>query len=220
MVLLDIACATLDDAKNAEQGGADSLELSIDLAADGLTPSLMLVQNVREAVHIPLNVLIRAHARDFVYTHAEKASMLADSRALASVCDGFVIGGLLETGAFDVAWIRIFAEAFPTHTLTLHRALDHANNALDTLHSLQGVAQRVLASGSLTTAWNGRETLRAWVQGFGSHYSFVAAGQVNQDNIAALIAETGVQECHAARAVRRENEVVPNLVRSLREKTF
>lgn len=219
MVLLDIACTTLDDAKHAEQGGADSLELSIDLAADGLTPSLMLVQSVRQHVHIPLHVMLRVHSRNFVYNHTEKAAMVADSRALAPYCDGFVVGALLDDHFFDIAWIRILAEIFPMHRLTLHRALDYANNATETLTALQGVAHRVLASGAQTNAWDGRETLRQWVQRFGSHYSFVAAGNVSHDTIKALIVETGVHECHAARAVRREGEVVPDLVRELRKRT-
>lgn len=217
MVLLDIACTTLEDAVHAEQGGADSLELSIDLAADGLTPSRRLVEQVRTHVHIPLHVIVRAHNRDFVYTHAEKADMLADSRLLAEFCDGFVVGGLLENGAFDTAWVRVLADAFPTHRITLHRALDHCNNPLEALDALKGTVHRVLVSGSLTTAWTGRETLRHWVERFGSHYSFVAAGQVSHDSIKALIVETGVHECHAARAVRRDGVVEPELVRTLRD---
>ena len=219
MVLLDIACTTLDDALHAEQGGANSLELSIDLAADGLTPSLAFVQSVRQHVRIPLHVILRVHARNFVYNHAEKAAMLADSRVIAPFCDGFVVGGLVDNQSFDVAWIHILAEVFPTHRLTLHRALDHATNPVETLEKLQGVAHRVLASGSLTTAWDGRETLCHWVKRFNSHYSFVAAGNVNHETIEALAAETGVQECHAARAVRRDGVVVGDLVRDLRKRT-
>jgi len=220
MVLLDIACTTVEDALHAEQGGANSLELSVDLAADGLTPSLACVQTVRQQVRIPLHVILRVHARNFVYNHTEKASMLADSRAIAPFCDGFVVGALLNDQSFDVAWIHVLAEVLPTHRLTLHRALDHANNPGETLERLQGVAHRVLASGSLTTAWDGRETLCNWVQRFGSLYSFVAAGSVNHETIAALVAETGVHECHAARAVRRDGIVAADLVRELRERTL
>jgi copper homeostasis protein len=220
MVLLDIACTTLEDALQAEQGGANSLELSVDLAADGLTPSLLLVQTVRNHVRIPLHVILRVHARNFIYSHTEKAAMVADSRAIAPFCDGFVVGALLDNETFDVAWIRILSEIFPSHRLTLHRALDYASNPIETLEHLQGVAHRVLASGSRTTAWDGRKTLHHWVQRFGSQYSFVAAGSVNHEIIAPLIVETGVQECHSASAVRRDGIVAADLVRDLRTKAI
>ncbi len=217
MVLIDIACTTLDDVQQAALGGANSLELSVDLAADGLTPSLDFVKSVRETVTIPIHVMLRVHARNFVYSHAEKASMLADSHALADSCDGFVVGALLDSGDFDTAWIRVVAESFPEHRLTLHRALDHCINPVETLQDLKSVVSRVLVSGSLTTAWKGRDTLKAWVAQFGHDYSFVAAGSVNHDIIARLVAESSVQECHAARAVRRDGVVAADLVAALRE---
>lgn len=230
MVWIDIACTTVEDVGQAIRGSTNSIEISVDLAADGLTPPLPLLADIYRTLEeiiprirgyeklliVNTHVILRPHNRDFVYTTEEKMQMLAQAAALSAWCDGFVIGGLLPDGRFDIEWIYALHTLYRDHTLTLHRALDHCNNPLEALRDLRGIANRVLASGSITTAWEGRDTLRGWVQQFGRDYSFVAAGDVNHSNIGALVAYTGVHECHAARAVRRDGVVAADLVKSLR----
>jgi copper homeostasis protein len=56
-ILLEVAVASLEDALAAEAGGADRLELNAALALGGLTPSLGMVREVKDAVRLP--VLVR-----------------------------------------------------------------------------------------------------------------------------------------------------------------
>src|SRR5206468_1555249 len=52
--LLEVAVASVEDARAAETGGADRVELSAALALGGLTPSLGALLEVRQATRLPL----------------------------------------------------------------------------------------------------------------------------------------------------------------------
>ena len=80
--MLEVIVTTLEEALLAEQGGAGRLELVANLAAGGLTPDLGLVQRVIAAVRIPVNVMIRPHARGFHYREEELRTMLEGIRAV------------------------------------------------------------------------------------------------------------------------------------------
>ncbi|MDE6340649.1 MAG: copper homeostasis protein CutC, partial [Muribaculaceae bacterium] len=60
----------------ALQGGADRVELCSGLAEGGLTPSAGAIRFASELM--PVNVLIRPRAGDFVYTPEEIAVMECD----------------------------------------------------------------------------------------------------------------------------------------------
>jgi copper homeostasis protein len=69
--LLEIIVKDAADAVAAQQGGADHLEVVRDLHLGGLTPELEALKAIRAAVSISLNVMVRPHARDFVYSPDE-----------------------------------------------------------------------------------------------------------------------------------------------------
>jgi copper homeostasis protein len=218
MAAIEIGVTTVDDARRAAAGGASSVEVSVDLAADGLTPPLELVREVREAVSIGVNVIVRPHNAGFVYTAAEQEVMLRDAAALRALgVDGLVAGAHRPDGTFDTDLMRALKAAAPGLTLTLHRALDTCSDPENTLAVLSGVAGRVLASGRATTAWDGRETLRAWVGRFGAAYRFAAAGRVRHARAVELVRYTGAHELHVASAVMRDGVVDSELVRALVE---
>lgn len=70
--LLEVCVDSLHGAMEAERGGARRLELcgSID-ATGGVTPSYGLMKLVKSRVQIPVHVLIRPRAGDFVYSNLE-----------------------------------------------------------------------------------------------------------------------------------------------------
>ena len=53
MKLLEVIVTSVDEARAAEEGGADRLELLRDLDVEGLTPVLALVEDVLASVTIP-----------------------------------------------------------------------------------------------------------------------------------------------------------------------
>lgn len=76
--LLEIAAGSLESVIAAQAGGADRVELCGSLDGGGVTPSYGTIAVAREHLRIPLYVLIRPRAGDFVYSPAELESMHRD----------------------------------------------------------------------------------------------------------------------------------------------
>ncbi|HET6636245.1 MAG TPA: copper homeostasis protein CutC [Streptomyces sp.] len=125
--ILEVIALDADDARAAQAGGADRLELVTDMAADGLTPSLETFARIRAAVGIPLRVMLRA-ADGFASGGKPALDALAErARALrAAGAEEFVLGFLDEDGLPDLAAVAALTAAVPGCPWTFHRAIDHA----------------------------------------------------------------------------------------------
>src|SRR6188472_2611795 len=100
--LLEVIVLGPDDAANAEEGGADRLEVVADMSADGLSPDVATVSAIRRATALPIRVMLRAED-GFVTSTSElqRLARLADHSAGAGA-DGFVFGFLTPDAAIDV----------------------------------------------------------------------------------------------------------------------
>ncbi|MBI1259144.1 MAG: hypothetical protein GC204_16870 [Chloroflexi bacterium] len=187
MPKLEIAVETLEHAAAAQQGGADSIEISRDLHLDGLTPDFDLVRRIRDAVQIAVHVIIRPHARDFVYSEREAAQILDDARKLAQIgINGVVFGALTAENRLDLALVQQVAQAAAPLPLTVHRALDFSDEPEWALAGVIGIAPRVLTGGPAATAWEARSTLANWVSRFGTDLEFVVAGSLRLEQLAEM----------------------------------
>lgn len=205
MPKLEIIASTLDDARTAAESGADSLELCVDIERDGLTMPLETVRAIREAVDCELQVMLRPHDRDFVYTPAEQALMLAQARDFAALgITSLVVGGLTPAGDFDMALLTRLNDALPDVGITVHRALDHARDAETALARMveEKRLQRVLTSGNVGKAEAGQARLRDWVARYSPPVEVVVAGGVTQLNIMELARATGAAVMHVGSAAR------------------
>lgn len=217
MTTLEIAIETFADALAAQQGGADSIELSYDLAQDGLTPDPDLVAKIRAAVAIEFHVIVRPHNNGFVYSQAELDIMLRDvERFVALGVDGIVFGAHQPEGKIDVAIVQQIAAVTKPKTLTLHRALDSAVNPLEALRQLTNSVDRVLTSGPDKTAWEGRVGLSQWVDQFRADYQFIAAGRIRAKQLPALVTQTKVAGIHVGSAARKNGKVDAETIRNLK----
>lgn len=154
---VEICVTSADAAIIAEQAGADRLELCAELAVGGITPSAGLLQTVREAVQIPIHVLIRPRSGDFTYSEAEFSQMLRDITYCRDLgFDGIVTGCLQSDRRVDQDRMQILSAAAGGLHLTFHRAFDRIpdwQTALGQLESL-GV-NTILTSGQAVTAQKG-----------------------------------------------------------------
>src|ERR1051326_1190273 len=57
--VLEVIVCCVADAFEAQKGGASRLEVVRDLDRGGLTPSIQLVQAIKDAVDLPLRVMVR-----------------------------------------------------------------------------------------------------------------------------------------------------------------
>ncbi|MBZ0295133.1 MAG: copper homeostasis protein CutC [Anaerolineae bacterium] len=217
MPKLEIASTSLQDALHAQEGGADSIEISHNLAAGGLTPSLELIEAIRAALHIDIYVIVRPHDRDFVYTSEEIDQILMDTRAIAHTgIQGIVFGAQRPDGHLDIDLIRRVVDAANGLPVTLHRAIDSSREPEKALEALIGVVPRVLTSGPAATAWEGRDGLRQWVRDYSQYFRFVASGGLKMAHLRDYAAQVGAHEYHFGSAARSGKTVDVELVRQLR----
>lgn len=215
---LEIAILSAEEARSAVEGGADSLELLRDLAAGGLTPPLELIPAVRAAApSLTLHIMIRPHARDFVYSSAEMdAALAAVAAARSAGADGVVFGAHTAAGDLHIEQITEVAAAAGTMTVTVHRALDSCRDPEEALRALKGRVPRIHTAGPAPDAWSGREVVRRWRERYAADFRFVSSGGLTLERLPAFVAVAGVHEYHFGAAARTGGVVDSARVRLLR----
>ncbi len=221
MPQLEIATLSVADAVAAQKGGADSIEISRDLSVGGLTPDFDLVRRARDTVQIAINVMLRPHARDFIYTEREIETILDDACRLAHLgINGIVFGALTPEHRLDLALIEQVAGSAAPLPLTVHRALDESVEPDQALAGLVGIAprtlvRRVLTSGPAPDAWSGRVALAEWVRAYGDQLRFVVSGGLKCEHLPEMLATVKAHEYHFGSAARTGNTVDETKVRAL-----
>jgi len=198
--ILEIAANSLASALAAQRGGADRIELCAALEVGGVTPSEGLIAVVREKVRLPLYVLIRPRAGDFVYSDEEFATMQRDIEHCVTLgCDGVVIGALDAHGDVDRVRCRELIGAAGRLGVTFHRAFDMARDASAALEDLVALGcERVLTSGGAPNALQGAATIQALVRQAGHRIRIMPGGGVDANNVATLRTQTDAKEFHAS----------------------
>lgn len=198
--VLEIATNSLASALAAQAGGADRIELCAGLELGGLTPSPALIALVRERVTLPVYVLIRPRAGDFVYSEDEHRTMLGDiAHCAAAGCDGVVLGALSAEGEVDLARCRELVAAAGTMGTTFHRAIDVSRDPSRALEDIVALGcERVLSSGGAPDALQGAALLRRLVEQAGDRIAVMPGAGIDAGNIAGLRRLTGAREFHAS----------------------
>lgn len=198
--VIESCCTTLDEARSAEARGADRIELCTELSVGGVTPSRDLIQDVVQALTIPVNVLIRPRSSlAFVYSEDEIRQVIADIEYCKTVgVAGIVVGALTSSGGIDVAAMRRLVAAAQPLPVTFHRAYDVCTEdpfeALEIIIDL-GCA-RLLTSGRAATAWEGRGLLSQLVRRAGDRLIVMPGRGVTPANLSELSAFTHAPEFH------------------------
>ena len=196
----EICCDTLQSALNAQEAGADRVELCSALSLGGVTPSYGLIEQARKRLRIELNVLIRPRGGDFLYEPEEVAVMIADIQACARMgVNGVVIGALDPFGNIDMDSCRAMV-AVAKHlglSVTFHRAIDRAMDIFAALEDVISLgADRVLTSGGSVSALEGADVIAAMNDLAAGRIIIMAGGGVNPSVIKEIGESTGVQEFH------------------------
>jgi copper homeostasis protein len=199
------ACVeTLEDALAAEQRGANRIELCSALDQDGLTPSPELTRQCVQNLSIPVMAMVRPRGGNFVYTEAEILQMEAEIEFFKhSGVAGVVFGLLTEDGNVDVENTQRLAKVASPLEITFHKAIDYSNDILKSFQELNAVdgITRVLTSGGMDTAWNGRHILKQMQELPGRRIKIIAAGKVLPENRTQIAEFTGATELHGKRIV-------------------
>lgn len=176
----------------------DHIEFCSALELGGLTPSLGSTGQLLELTSIPVRVLIREREGDFHYSSLEKSAMLRSMEHLEAVgVDKFVLGALNDMGEIDLQYLKRVRSKFKNAEITFHRAIDQVSDVISSLQILidEGV-DRVLTSGTATSAYAGRDMLKQMVQISAGSIRVAAAGGIDEKNVAGLVEHTGIGEVH------------------------
>jgi copper homeostasis protein len=197
-VRVEVCVESPDGAAAAVEGGADRVELCAHLACGGLTPSPGAVTATLEQALVPLVMLVRPRAGDFLYSVRELDVMRRDIESgLRAGVHGFALGVLLADGRIDTRRTALLVEACGGRPVTFHRAFDQVPDAGEALEELVRLGiERVLTSGQAPSAEEGAPALARLVQGAAGRLAVMPGGGVRPRNIAALVAATGAREVH------------------------
>ncbi|MER6491347.1 copper homeostasis protein CutC [Streptomyces griseorubiginosus] len=122
--VLEVIALDVEDALAARAGGADRLELVTDMAADGLTPAVATVAGIREAVDLPVRVMLRLSDG---FGAGDVPRVVRSARELRGAgAEEFVLGFLDAHGELDLGAVERVVEALDGCRWTFHRAIDHA----------------------------------------------------------------------------------------------
>ena len=197
-ILLEISCGSIDDALQAQAGGADRVELSSALFVGGLTPSAGTLQFAREQLRIPIMTMVRPRAAGFCYSDAEFATMKMDvEHAIGSGADGVVFGCLSADGTIDLSRTRVLRDLAGTRPTVFHRAFDFTPDPFRALDELIdcGVT-RILTSGQQPTAVEGADLIRQLIEHARGRIEILPGSGIRAWNVEELLARTGCSQVH------------------------
>ncbi len=199
-IVFEVCANALQSAMNAEKGGAHRVELCADLPAGGITPSAATIINTIKAINIPVFVMIRPRAGNFVYDDFEFEIMKEDI-AFAKRCGakGVVFGLLTEKAKIDVGHCSTLVKhAYPMEC-TFHMAFDRVadiNSALEDV--IKTGAHRILTSGFSNNAFDGKYTIKKLIEQADDRIIIIAGKGLTPSNVADVIKQSGVKEVHAS----------------------
>jgi copper homeostasis protein len=218
--LLEVAANSVASALAAQEGGAGRIELCASLGEGGLTPSYATIAIARERLLVPLYVLIRPRAGDFLYSETEIETMRRDIEACTRLgCDGVVIGALDADGNVALGPCRELIYAARGLGVTFHRAFDLARDPALALEEVIALGcERVLTSGQRASASEGVTQIRTLIGHAGNRIVVMPGAGIDSGNVAALRAATGATEFHASakRAMPSAMRYQPNRLADMR----
>jgi copper homeostasis protein len=205
MPLLEIACFNTESALIAQEAGADRVELCKEQELGGTTPLLSTFSSLKEALSIPIYVMIRPHGRNFKYSDDEYRDMERDIQLFNKEgAHGFVFGILNETGFVDEERCRGLVLKAEGKPCTFHRAFDAipGKEMLEQLDLLVEVGfKAVLTSGGGKNAAEGNEMLKKLVATAEGRIDVIVGGGVRSSNLDWLRQETNALVFHSSAIV-------------------
>ena len=198
-MLLEVCIDSVASAIAAERGGAKRVELCAGLTDGGITPTLGMIEAVREAVDLEIMVILRPRGGDFLYAEAECKVMEKDLHQIKGLgIQGVVFGALLPDGSIDRDTTLRVKEWAGELDFTFHRAFDMCADPYKAIEDLMEIGiPRLLTSGQAATAPLGQSLIKSLVERAGSDLTVMPGGGIYTDNVKSLVSFTQVKEIHA-----------------------
>jgi copper homeostasis protein len=159
---LEICANSYHSAINAQNAGADRIELCSNLTVGGITPSNLLLKKVSKNITIPVHVLIRPRSGDFNYSENELLLMKENIKRCKEYGFNGIVSGILNTNkSIDIERTKELIALSKPLSFTFHRAFDCVSNPKKALKELIALEiDRILTSGLEEKAINGIALLK------------------------------------------------------------
>ena len=201
---LEVIVTTLDEAMEAERGGADRVELVRSLEVGGLTPPANVVEEVTRTLSIPVRVMLRENAGMTIEGLDELRALEEAANRLGQMpMDGFVLG-FVRDGSVDIAATREILGCAPNRPGTFHRAFEHVRDPLRAIHDLKQIPQidRILTTGG-EGSWAGRkQRLTAWQEAASPEIRILVGAGLCAATLTDIASDAHAMEVHVGRAAR------------------
>lgn len=211
-ITFELCAESIQACLAAQQGGADRIELCSSLIEGGVTPSHGLIRQVVQRSGLPVHVLLRPRAGDFVYSDEDFAIMqedLAHIRGLGA--RGVVLGLLNPDGTIDVPRTELLVGYAGTLEVTFHRAFDQAPSLEAALEAVIAAGcGRLLTSGGSENVAVGSVTLARLIHQARGRIAIAAGGGLRVSNAAEIARLSGAAHFHGSMRRRAQTASLPS----------
>lgn len=199
-ITLESPVFDVESALKAAAYGVDRLELCSSFSDDGLTPGPGLLSYLKSQIEIPVFVMIRPRAGDFVFSDAEVEVMKEEIKIFDSLeADGFVFGILNEDGTVNKPACEELLKKAGDKPCTFHRAFDVS---LDLNQSMEDIIdcgfQRILTSGGRKDVFSGLIKIKELMIQAEDRISIMPGGGMKPEFIAPLRETELLKDIHAS----------------------
>ena len=181
---IEVCINRLEDVALLQSLAVDRIELCVELACGGLTPSLAMVEQALAISTLPIHVLVRPRSGHFVYSEATLFEMKKTIAQLQDLgADGIVTGALTQERKLPLAVLKSFRSIVSKGKLYFHRAFDEVNTPAKALEDLITLGyDGVLTSGQESSALAGIHSLKQWKTQTNGKLIILPGGGINADN--------------------------------------
>ncbi len=193
------ACVeSFEKALEAQNNGANRIELCENLAVGGTTPSYGTVKVCLEKLDIPIFPMIRARGGNFIYSKDEIEIMKEDIKIFKELgVKGVVLGCLISNNKIDLELTKELVDLAYPMEVTFHKAIDEIQNPLDYIDDLVNIGiKRILTSGGKATALEGKDLINEMIKKSNGRLKIVVAGKVTKENLNGLSNLISANEFH------------------------
>ncbi len=191
------------EAIEAQELGAERVELCDNLTEGGTTPSYGTIKMVVEKLNIPTFVIIRPRGGDFYYTPEEIEIMKEDIKVCKNLgVKGVVIGALNRDNTINYEAVQNMITLAKPMSVTFHKAIDELKDPVSEVKKLAKIGvNRILTSGTKETALEGKEILKKMIKEAGDEIIIIVAGKVTKENLDKISTLIPTKEYHGKKIV-------------------
>ncbi len=203
-MIIEICATSLNSILNAQDAGANRLELCENYLVGGITPNIEFFEKSLEVSKIPINILIRPRGGDFIFSNLEIDRMFESIKKYKNYnISGFVVGFLDNKNQLNNTLLSEFRSATNGYELTFHRAFDYLVEQEKSLEQLiENKFDRILCSGSKIDSEKGLIHLNYLNSLALDKITIMPGGGINTNNFK-LFKNAGFNEIHLSAIDKR-----------------